>query len=411
MTSPQSCSHEDVDCLNQYELIRKYRCRACGCVIMCGCDEARGRRFHQHQLDEGVELETQRRIPVTDGFQPRICSECRGLGAVSAPTAEVYGRTSKIQRYYWRELQFMTDERLADWMDAHPEANTQEERKRVQTAVLAELQHLHQTQPKYVFNDLSQDEVIKRYGVEVERFDAVYLAGGGKGRLIDDGKGGCSAEEFVISRYEEVGWNGLKLESKPFHVLFGVFTWLLIQDSTSDAHIQIVRFGERLAYEERREAQEIWTHLPDDFGTKGYTARRAKEIEDHFADLAPDRDELLWHFDYWLDHSSDFRNYLWAHRRDDVDRARRLIELLEPENIIAILRYLLDDYWGHYLGWPDLLLYRDDGAYFLAEVKSSNDKLSEDQKRWIADNHDWLKLPFKLVKVHRPSMQQVRRRK
>jgi hypothetical protein len=34
-------------------------------------------------------------------------------------------------------------------------------------------------------------------------------------------------------------------------------------------------------------------------------------------------------------------------------------------------------------------------------VKSSGDKLSDDQKRWIEDNHRRLKLPFKLVKIHK----------
>ena len=84
----------------------------------------------------------------------------------------------------------------------------------------------------------------------------------------------------------------------------------------------------------------------------------------------------------------------------DVDRARRLIEVLPPDTIIAILRYLVADYWSHYLGWPDLLLHRGDAIQFV-EVKSSSDKLSEEQKRWIADNHDVLHLPFNIAKIHK----------
>ncbi|MFI6524686.1 VRR-NUC domain-containing protein [Streptomyces uncialis] len=34
------------------------------------------------------------------------------------------------------------------------------------------------------------------------------------------------------------------------------------------------------------------------------------------------------------------------------------------------------------------------------EVKSSSDKLSEDQRDWIVNNHELLKLPFKIAKVH-----------
>lgn len=404
MTSPQPCAHVDVDCLNQFEYVRKYRCRVCDAVIMCACDEARGRQFLPHQLDEAVELETQRRVPVTLGFHSKACPECRGLPPVNAPVAEIYGRTSKLQRYYWRELYFMTEERLAAWMSEHPGAEERQERARIEKEVLADLKRLHQTHPKYAYTELSQEEVIRRYNVEVVRFDAPYLKQGQKGRVIDDGKAGCSAEDFVIRRYEAEGWQSLKLESVPFHVLFGVYMWLLIQDTT-DEKARIVGFGERSAFEEKGEGREIWISLPEDFGGKAYASRRAEKVGEHFELLLPDRDELLWQFDYWLPDSDDFRQYLWAHRDADVVRARRLVEVLPSDFIVIALRYLLDDYWRHFCGWPDLLFYRDDGSFFLAEVKSSGDKLSEDQKRWIADNHDRLKLPFRLVKVHRQPTQ------
>src|SRR5690606_4873145 len=86
------CPHTDLDCLNQFELVRKYRCRGCNAVMMCACDETRGRRFLPHQLDEGTELGTQARVSVTAGFQPKVCPECRGLPPVNAPVAAIYGR-------------------------------------------------------------------------------------------------------------------------------------------------------------------------------------------------------------------------------------------------------------------------------------------------------------------------------
>jgi hypothetical protein len=65
-----------------------------------------------------------------------------------------------------------------------------------------------------------------------------------------------------------------------------------------------------------------------------------------------------------------------------------------------VLGYLVLHYWAHRSGWPDLLVYRAD-QWFLAEIKSWRDKLNENQKRWIEDNHRYLHLPFKLVQVHR----------
>lgn len=76
------------------------------------------------------------------------------------------------------------------------------------------------------------------------------------------------------------------------------------------------------------------------------------------------------------------------------------MNLMTPATIKSILRYLVDSYWTNYVGWPDLVAYRGSELLF-AEVKSSHDKLSDDQKHWIGQNHGRLKLPFKLIKIHR----------
>jgi VRR-NUC domain-containing protein len=51
-------------------------------------------------------------------------------------------------------------------------------------------------------------------------------------------------------------------------------------------------------------------------------------------------------------------------------------------------------------------MYRE-SAFFFAEVKSSGDKLSDDQKNWIRGNTEILKLPLKLVKIHRASIRNL----
>jgi VRR-NUC domain len=122
----------------------------------------------------------------------------------------------------------------------------------------------------------------------------------------------------------------------------------------------------------------------------------------HFDEIVhhiDDADDLLWLFNHWLSYSEELRQYLWAHRDKDVDRARRLVELPPPRALFRGLRYLVNDYWSH-LGWLDLLLYRNQTVEFV-EVKSSGDKLNAKRKRWIADNSDFLHFPFRLLKLHR----------
>jgi hypothetical protein len=118
--------------------------------------------------------------------------------------------------------------------------------------------------------------------------------------------------------------------------------------------------------------------------------------------LPQTKEELLLAFDYWIGPSQELRRYLWAEEEDAISAARAMVGLFPPEVLRRILRCLVDSYWRNYCGWPDLLVFRGSG-FFFTEVKSSHDKLSEDQKHWIAENHDRLMLPFKIVKVHRGS--------
>ncbi len=162
-------------------------------------------------------------------------------------------------------------------------------------------------------------------------------------------------------------------------------------------------FGDRRAFEKREKGEMIWTLLPPDFGTSGYARRRAEAIKEHFSGELRIEEQLEWLFDYWLEPSEHVRQYLWAHREEDVNRARRLLSILPPKTICEILRYLVGDYWHRHCGWPDLIVYRN-LEYFFAEVKGSGDKLSEDQKYWIRGNYEALHLPFKLVRIHKAGM-------
>lgn len=396
------CCHQEVECINQYELIRKYRCRDCGAVMMCECDRAYGERFLPHQLGEGSKLETRERVEVTHGFHFAVCPECRGLSAVAAPMAQGFGRTSKIRRYYWREIYFAETERKADWDDAHPSATDSERadmHRLIEEEVLAAVKANHARSPKYDFSEPSDAEVLERHGVTIVALKAEYAESPLKGAVIALGNETISVEDFAIRYFEAQGWSAMRLESVPLHALFATMMWMLIEDP-HDPKVRMVGYGCRKAFEEGRRGEVIWAFQPDDFGTPGYGARRRAAINRHLDKIVYDRDELLWLYDYWLNYSENLRQYLWAHRDADAERARKLIEILPGQHIRAILRYLIDDYWGHYLGWPDLLLWRGDDI-LLVEVKSSSDRLSGDQKRWIADNEAILKLPFQLVKVHR----------
>lgn len=404
-SSHATCSHNVVDCINPFEIVRKYRCRECRGIAMCACDEEYGRQFLPHQLSTGTELGTQQRVAVTLGFVERICNECRGLKPEPHPRAALHGATSKVRRYYWREIHMETTRRFSAWKcSSGPERNraeTEATRDRIEDEVVAAFQELHKRSPKYEYQEPSESVVLLENDIEVLSLRASQVKSDEKRAVLDFEGNSVSVEEFAMGYLRNKSYDVVFTESAPFHVLYGAFTWILIQDP-ADPLVRVVSFGSRTdADAKKKSAEQIWTLLPEDFGTPGYAMRRAGAIDAHFREMIEGSD-LLWLFDYWLGPSAQFRQYLWAHRESDVARSRELLRILPQAALLRILRYLVGDYWRRHLGWPDLVA-ANDAEFFFAEVKFSKDKLSEAQRRWIVDNRSIMDLPFKLIKIHRTS--------
>ena len=373
--------------------------------MMCSCDEYIGKTFLPHQINEGRELETHKRFSVNLGFQPNICNECRGKTIKAYPLAEIYGRTSKIHRYYWREIMFESFLRLGKWANENNISkkdiifNYHNRLKDIEKEVIEDFKKLHETNPKYIYHELTQQEVINKCNVEVVSLHAEFLKPKKRKVLLKYNNIEVTAEEYVKAYYNNLGYDCIETESVPFHVLFGTFLFLLIQDN-KDPHLQLSMFGSRTVWEKDKSKKMIQTFLPNDFGTKGYGIRRKKDINKYFKSLPTEKEEVEWTFNYWLSHSNDLREYLWAHKEKHIKIAKSILQVLSIQTVYKILRYLIDDYWGRYIGWPDMIIYNEN-EYFFAEVKASKDKLSEDQKRWINDNYNLLKQPFKIIKIHR----------
>jgi len=403
----QLCDHESVGCLNQHELIRKYRCDDCGAVMMCSCDEDIGTRFLSHQLSEGQDYETKDRVPVTHGFVKGICNPCRGLPETPSPRAQMHGCTTKIQRYYWREISFARMTEVAAWRALNETASPSDVEsavRQIRKDVIRRIRQQHEENPKYSYTEESEDSLIKRLGVCVERVRASYVYSNDRKVLVlDSSSNPVRVEDFAAEYYRNQGFQVVHAESSPFHVLFAVYFWMLIQDAF-DPRVRAVQFGRRDHFDEGRQPELMWCLLPDDFGSSGYAARRSEDIDAHFADnFCDDHQDWVHLFDYWLETSEGLRQYLWAHRSDTVSTARRIVEMLSPLQLRSVLRYLIASYWERYLGWPDLLIAKDGSVQFV-EVKSARDKLSEGQKRWIEDNGRYLGFTFKVLKIHKDTL-------
>ena len=397
----KSCNHHVVSCINPYELIRKYRCLSCSELMMCGCEKEHGERFLQHQLSHGCVLENQERVTVTLGFQDSVCPECRNEIPIHAPKASMPGATSKVSRYYWREIQLETTRRF---YDRNPELDPNnyedsefsfpEERAQIQKEVIDEIKTKHQESPKYNYNEQSQSEVIDETNTEVILVKGAYIDSNERKASLQGKESIVGVEEFATEYFSELGYSVLITESVPFHVIFGIYMWPVIQDPM-DTFGRVVRFGSRTDYDlSNYETTPIDLVLPSDFGTRGYYARRETEINSHISRLE-NMQEL---FEKWKLDSVDLREYLWAHRMLDVETAAKIVRVLPEVDLKKILVYLSRDYWANFCGWPDLLIYKDSEFAFV-EVKSSNDKLSEEQKNWLKGNKRYMGFDAKIFKV------------
>ena len=93
----------------------------------------------------------------------------------------------------------------------------------------------------------------------------------------------------------------------------------------------------------------------------GHAHRRGQALQEHLDLIPNDLPGMLLTYDYWQEPSRPLRQYLWAYVQEDQQRGRTLIEVLGPQRVKRIMRYLAEDYWVRYLGWPDLVSWREGG--------------------------------------------------
>ena len=337
-----SCEHANVVCLNEYEIVRKYRCCACDEVMMCRCDKVRGERFLSHQLSRGRELSSQREVRVTIGFQEKTCRECRGLKSLPFPMASVVGRTSKIKRFYWRELIFREFE-LSEEYGFSPDGYLFEDehsaiREQIAIRALNDIKVQHEKLPKFSLETESEAAFLERINPPVLALTAKTLSGG----QVETSVGVfVRPEEYACWHFSNLGFSTTRCESVPFHALFSVLLWMLIQDPF-DLRLRNVTFGERSSFETHGHSDSsVWMQLPDDFGTIAYSMRRSGAIAHYFENVLPkEREALLSFFDISTIGSHKLQQYLWAYRTEDVSRARSLLEVLPPNAVHIALKYL-----------------------------------------------------------------------
>jgi len=93
------------------------------------------------------------------------------------------------------------------------------------------------------FTDTWQVEIVDLTGIYVRK-------AGMKSAAILDGVEPCRVEEFAARHFRRSGFEATFLESAPFHVLFGVYFWSVIQDRC-DRQVRTVGIMARPGHDDR----------------------------------------------------------------------------------------------------------------------------------------------------------------
>jgi VRR-NUC domain len=409
---PLDCKHKHRQCLNQYDLFRKYECTSCGIVHMCSCEERLAREFLPHQTSRGAEYGTRIYHPVA-GFLPNLCPECRGDTEEAHPRAAIKGRKGKIERFYWREITKSYYTFIQEWLATNDEHVSSiidfqkrfpELSKALRKQARQQWQKAHRANPKY---DLSEPTQAQLHGaVTIPEFvvfaEYVQLARGDQklGRWQDSHGRPVSAEARASESYLSQGWQPHVCERKLITILFATFCFPVIQDANDPLLIIGYRRSTRGWRTGRRDPSVIAIPLPADFGGTRHYERRRAQYGRLFAELQAR--PLVEAFEERLEPSESLRDYLWVNEDGPVSLARSALRVVPAEDILRWIEWVAADFWHRQPGWPDLLLLSDK-AYRFAEVKSPLDELSQEQMRWLRWARTDGRVPCEICRVRKAS--------
>ncbi len=171
-------------------------------------------------------------------------------------------------------------------------------------------------------------------------------------------------EAGVMNHYLETEQDATFTENYPWRGLFGLVFWDIIYD----ANVQAIHHPLQRA--------------PSDFYLPDFYLRREELLKKRLADL--DTKEA------WRRHTGRMFNEKWGITNVLVDWSdellvlvQRFIELLHIDQLRLILLEMARNVREHTRGFPDLLVWDEQGNYSFVEVKSPTDHLGPQQLHWL----------------------------
>jgi Fanconi-associated nuclease 1 len=196
----------------------------------------------------------------------------------------------------------------------------------------------------------------------------------------------CTVEELALQYYarsEGGGYLGTHSEGGIWATLFGLLLWpVLFSCEVPDAF------------------RTPFQTAPLDLDSDGFYAAREREIEARLADVAAGAAPAML-AGVWAEQQGTLaRGVSWDRWR--LEELQEIAECIEGPGLAAVCRLLALDHGGWAGGMPDLLLWHPDRREArLSEVKGPRDRLSDQQRAWMAALED-AGLAVEVLKVVEP---------
>lgn len=170
-------------------------------------------------------------------------------------------------------------------------------------------------------------------------------------------------ERGAIDYYKSLGSEAVFSENEPWRALFGLLFWDIIYDTNVKAiHNPLQR-------------------VPSDFFLPDFYYKRSDQLLARMKD-ADSREAISDIAERTFQEKFGITNVLVSWYPDMLETVLRLISLLTPEQIHAVLLEMAYNLRENTRGFPDLLVW-DENEYSFIEIKSPTDHLSSRQLHWL----------------------------
>jgi hypothetical protein len=171
-------------------------------------------------------------------------------------------------------------------------------------------------------------------------------------------------EAGVMNYYLEQEYDAAFTENYPWRGLFGLIFWDIIYDANVSAiHHPLQR-------------------APSDFYLPDFYLKRETLLKNRLTELTT-KDDWRRHTGRMFNAKYGITNVLVDWSDELLTLVQRMIDLLDIEQLRLILLEMARNVREHTRGFPDLLIWNEQGDYEFVEVKSPTDHLGPQQLHWL----------------------------